>query len=69
LKYAFIESELAGELAVVCRVISVTQTGCHAWLKRPASAMVVRRVALARLIKHYVFVACMLDLFTRETVG
>jgi len=53
-KYAFIESDLVGEfpLAVICRVLSVTQAGYHAWLKRPASAMNVARDALAELIKR-----------------
>ena len=54
MKYVFIESELAGEfaLAVVCRVLRVTQAGYHAWLKRPASAMNIARDALAELIKR-----------------
>jgi transposase InsO family protein len=53
-KYAFIERDLVGEfpLAVICRVLSVTQAGYHAWLKRPASAMNVARDALAELIKR-----------------
>ena len=50
--YAFIESDLVGEfpLPVICRVLSVTQAGYHAWVKRPASAMVIARDALADLI-------------------
>ena len=54
MKYAFIESDMVGEfpLAVVCRVLRVTQAGYHAWLKRPASAMSVARDALAELIKR-----------------
>ena len=54
MKYAFIESDLVGEfpLAVICRVLSVTQAGYHAWLKRPASAMAVARDELAALIKR-----------------
>ena len=38
MKYAFIESDLVGEfpLPVICRVLSVTQAGYHAWVKRPA---------------------------------
>lgn len=53
-KYTFIESELVGEfpLAVICRVLAVTQAGYHAWLKRPAPLMVVARDALAELIKR-----------------
>ena len=54
MKYAFIERDLVGEfpLAVICRVLSVTQAGYHAWLKRPASAMNVARDALAELVKR-----------------
>ena len=54
MKYAFIESDLVGEfpLPVICRVLSVTQAGYHAWLKRPASLMAVARDALADLIKR-----------------
>ena len=54
MKYAFIERDLAGEfpLAVICRVLSVTQAGYHAWLNRPASATAVARDALAKLIKR-----------------
>ena len=54
MKYAFIERDLVGEfpLAVICRVLSVTQAGYHAWLKRPASLMAVARDALAELIKR-----------------
>ena len=54
MKYAFIESALAGEfpLAVICRVLAVTQAGYHAWLKRPASMMAVARDALAELVKR-----------------
>ena len=45
MKYAFIESDLVGEfpLPVICRVLRVTQAGYHAWVKRPASAMALRR--------------------------
>ena len=58
MKYAFIKSDLACEfpLAMVCYVLRVTQAGYHAWLKRPASAMLVARDALAELIER-VFVA------------
>ena len=54
MKYAFIRSDLAGAfaLAVVCRALSVTEAGYHAWLKRPASAMAIKRDALADLIKR-----------------
>ena len=54
MKYAFIESDLVGEfpLAVICRVLSVTQASYHAGLKRPASAMAVARDELAALIKR-----------------
>ena len=54
MKYAFIEHDLVGDfpLAVICRVLSVTQAGYHAWLKRPASAMKVARDALAELIQR-----------------
>ena len=52
MKHAFIESDLVGafRLPVVCRVLQVTQAGYHAWVKRPASAMVIARDALADLI-------------------
>ena len=54
MKYAFIESDLVVEfpLQVIWRVLRVTQAGYHAWLKRPASAMLVARDALAELIKR-----------------
>ena len=54
MKYAFIESDLVGEfpLPVICRVLRETQAGDHEWLKRPASAMLVARDALAELIKR-----------------
>ena len=54
MRYAFIEIDLVGEfpLAVICRVLSVTQAGSHAYLKRPASAMSVARDALAELVKR-----------------
>ena len=54
MKYAFIESDLVAKfpLSVICRVLRVTQAGYHAWLKPPASAMLVARDALAELIKR-----------------
>ena len=54
MKYAFIESDLVGEfpLPVICRVLRVTQAGYHAWLKRPASLMAVKRDALTDLIRR-----------------
>ena len=54
MKYALIESDLAGEflLPVICRVLRVTQAGYHAWLKRPVSAMNTARDALAALIRR-----------------
>lgn len=54
MKYAFIETDLVGEipLPVICRVLQVTQAGHHACLKRPASAMNVARDALTDLIKR-----------------
>ena len=58
MKYAFIEAELVTwfPIAVICRVLAVTQAGYHAWLKRPASPSSVKRDALAELVKR-VFVA------------
>jgi putative transposase len=54
-KYAFIESDLVGEfpLAVIYRVLSVTQAGYYAWLKRPASALAVARDELAAFEGKY----------------
>lgn len=54
MKYAFIERALVGEfpLSLVCRVLSVTQAGYHAWVKRPASVTAVARDELAALVKH-----------------
>ena len=53
-KYAFIESNLVAEfpLPVICRVLRVTQAGYHAWLKRPASLMALKRDALTVLIRR-----------------
>ena len=39
-------------LPVICRVLRVTQAGYHAWLKRPASLMAVKRDALTDLIRR-----------------
>ena len=54
MKYAFIEAELAAwfPIAVICRVLAVTQAGYHAWIKRPASPRAIERDALADLIKR-----------------
>jgi len=53
-KYAFIESDLVVRfpLPVICRVLRLTQAGYHAWLQRPALAMLVARDGLAELIKR-----------------
>ncbi|NJS37499.1 MAG: IS3 family transposase [Brachymonas sp.] len=52
MKYAFMQRELIGDFAlpIICRVLSVTQAGYHAWVKRPASATAVARDELANLI-------------------
>ena len=39
-------------IAVICRVLAVTQAGYHAWLKRPASPSAVKRDGLAALIER-----------------
>ena len=46
------EAELASwfPIAVICRVLAVTQAGYHAWLKRPASPSSVERDVLAELV-------------------
>ena len=52
-KYAFMKAELVAwfPIAVICRVLAVTQAGYHAWLKRPASPSAIERDALAELVK------------------
>ena len=39
-------------IAVICRVLAVTQAGYHAWVKRPASPSAIKRDVLADLIKR-----------------
>ena len=53
MKYAFMKAELVAwfPIAVICRVLAVTQARYHAWLKRPASPSAIERDALADLVK------------------
>ena len=48
------EAELVAwfPIAVICRVLAVTQAGYHARLKQPASPSSVERDALAELVKR-----------------
>ena len=48
MKYAFMKAELVAwfPIAVICRVLAVTQAGYHAWLKRPAPPSAIERDAL-----------------------
>lgn len=52
MKFAFIKANL-GSFAIrtVCRALEVSVSGYYAWLKRPESNRVKRRVALAEKIK------------------
>ena len=54
MKYAFIKSELveAFPLPAICRVLSVTQAGYHAWVTRPASAHAIQRDAFEALVQR-----------------
>ena len=53
MKYAFILAELmAYPLSVVCWVLSVTQSGFHAWRKRPPSRRARERDSLSTAIRR-----------------
>ena len=54
MKYAFMKAELVSwfPIAVICRVLAVTQAGYHAWIKRPASPSAIKRDALTALIQR-----------------
>ena len=53
MKYAFILAELmAYPLSVVCWVLGVTQSGLHAWRKRPPSKRAQERDRLSADIRR-----------------